>query len=86
MFTSILNKLIFRVFNDMRKAIGSIVILLIILVGIFGCERFNIPPFISNWFKSDDSSFVKEISKDVGGKVINHVKNETDSVVNKTIK
>lgn len=37
----------------MRKLIGTIVILLFLYVGFFGVERYNIPPFILNWFKSD---------------------------------
>ena len=33
----------------MRKLIGTIVILLFLYVGFFGCERYHIKPFIAEW-------------------------------------
>ena len=37
----------------MRKLIGTIVIVIFLWVGFFGCERYDIKPFIIEWFKSD---------------------------------
>lgn len=44
----------------MRKLIGTIVIILALYVGFFGCEKYNIEPFIINWFKSDKPEKLKE--------------------------
>lgn len=43
----------------MRKILGTITIVLIIYLGFFGSDRFNIEPFILNWIKSWDTKEVK---------------------------
>lgn len=55
----------------MRKLIGSIAIIFVLYLGFFGSERFNVEPFITNWFKSDNGKQVTE-------KVENKVKEEVD--------
>lgn len=62
----------------MRKLIGTIAIIFILYLGFFGSERFNVEPFIINWFKSDDGKQVTE-------KVENKVKEEVDKNID-TIK
>lgn len=63
----------------MRKLIGTIVILLFLYVGFFGCERYNIKPFITEWLSSDKP---KELGKDIE-KVSGKVKDVADSVIDK---
>lgn len=62
----------------MRKLIGTCTIILVIYLGIFGSKRFNIEPFIVNWFNSDSGKQVTE-------KVENKVKEEVDKGID-TIK
>lgn len=61
----------------MRKLIGTIVILLFLYVGFFGCERYNIKPFITEWLSSDKP---KELGEDIE-KVSGKVKDVADTVV-----
>lgn len=63
----------------MRKLIGTIVILLFLYVGFFGCERYNIKPFITEWLASDKP---KELGKDIEA-VSGKVKDVADSVIDK---
>lgn len=63
----------------MRKLIGTIVILLFLYVGFFGCERYNIKPFITEWLASDKP---KELGKDIET-ISGKVKNVADSVIDK---
>ena len=44
----------------MRKLIGTIAIIITLYLGFFGCEKYNVKPFIVNWFKSDSPAQVKE--------------------------
>lgn len=44
----------------MRKMIGTIAIIVILFLGLFGCESHNIKPFIANWFKSNSDKQVTE--------------------------
>lgn len=53
----------------MRKLIGTIVILLFLYVGFFGCERYDIPPFITEWLSSDNPKKLGENMEKVSGKV-----------------
>ena len=71
----------------MRKFIGTLTIIVVLYVGLFGYEKYNIKPFIVEWFKSDSSKEVKEKAvkiKDVifekGEKV---VKEKTDTIINR---
>lgn len=57
----------------MRKLIGTIAIIMILFLGLFGCERHNVKPFITNWLRSDDGKQVTE-------KVENKIKEEGDSI------
>lgn len=50
----------------MRKLIGTIAIILVLYLGFFGCEKYNIEPFILNWFKSDKPAKTFEKSKEIG--------------------
>ena len=67
----------------MRKIIGSIVIVIVILVGFTGIKlkindkKFNVPPYISNLFKSNE---LKDTSKEVQEKALDIV----ETVVDKT--
>lgn len=63
----------------MRKLIGTIVILLFLYVGFFGCERYDIKPFISEWLRSDKPEKLGENIEKVSG----NVKEITDAVVEK---
>lgn len=64
----------------MRKLIGTIVILVFLYVGFFGCERFNISPFIMEWIKSDKP---EELCDNIE-KTSKKVKKFTDSVSEKS--
>lgn len=63
----------------MRKMIGTIVILLFLYVGFFGCERYHIKPFIAEWLQSDKPEKLGKGIEKVSGKV----KEITDTVVEK---
>lgn len=63
----------------MRKMIGTIVILLFLYVGFFGCERYHIKPFIAEWLQSDKPEKLGKNIEKVSGKV----KEITDTVVEK---
>ena len=63
----------------MRKMIGTIVILLFLYVGFFGCERYHINPFIAEWLQGDKP---EKLGKDIE-KVSDKVKEITDTVVEK---
>lgn len=63
----------------MRKLIGTIVILLFLYVGFFGCERYHIKPFIAEWLQSDKPEKLGKNIERVSGKV----KEITDTVVEK---
>ena len=53
----------------MRKMIGTIVILLFLYVGFFGCERYHIKPFIAEWLQSDKPEKLGKNIEKVSGKV-----------------
>ena len=63
----------------MRKMIGTIVILLFLYVGFFGCERYHIKAFIAEWLQSDKPEKLGKNIEKVSGKV----KEITDTVVEK---
>lgn len=69
----------------MRKFIGTIAIIIVLYLGFFGCEKYNVKPFIVNWFKSDSPAQVKEKANKIKDIVVerDNVKEQTDSVVNK---
>lgn len=70
----------------MRKLIGTIVIIITLYLGFFGCEKYNVKPFIVNWFKSDSPAQLKEkvnkIKDIIVEKDTNEVKEQTDSIIN----
>lgn len=61
----------------MRKIIGTIAIVMVLLLGFFGCERHNVKPFIINWFKSDS---VKQVTEKIENKVKEKMNEEIDSI------
>ena len=70
----------------MRKLIGTIAIIITLYLGVFGCEKYNVKPFIVNWFKSDNPSQVKEKANKIKDIIVekdtNEVKEQTDSIIN----
>ena len=70
----------------MRKLIGTIAIIITLYLGFFGCEKYNVKPFIVNWFKSDNPSQVKEKANKIKDIIVekdtNEVKEQTDSIIN----
>lgn len=58
----------------MRKLIGTIVLLIVLYAGFFGIERYEIKPFILNWFKGGgvEKTIEKteEIAKDVDKEIL----------------
>ena len=68
----------------MRKLIGTIAIIITLYLGFFGCEKYNVKPFIVNWFKSDNPSQVKEKANKIKDIVVerDNVKEQTDSIIN----
>ena len=67
----------------MRKLIGTIAIIITLYLGFFGYEKYNVKPFIVNWFKSDNPSQVKEKANKNKDIVVerDNVKEQTDSVL-----
>ena len=70
----------------MRKLIGTIAIIITLYLGFFGCDKYNVKPFIVNWFKSDSPAKVKEKANKIKDIIIekdkNEVKEQTDSIIN----
>ena len=70
----------------MRKLIGTIAIIITLYLGFFGCEKYNVKPFIVNWFKSDSPAQLKEKAKKIKDIIVekdtNEVKEQTDSIIN----
>lgn len=73
----------------MRKFIGTVVILLFLYVGFFGCERYDIKPFITEWLSSDEpeklGKKIEKISdkvKETAGTIIEKGDKTIDSIVN----
>ena len=70
----------------MRKFIDTIAIIIVLYLGFFGCEKYNVKPFIVNWFKSDNPSQVKEKANKIKDIIVekdtNEVKEQTDSIIN----
>ena len=70
----------------MRKLIGTIAIIITLYLGFFGYEKYNVKPFIVNWFKSDNPSQVKEKANKIKDIIVEKDKNEvneqTDSIIN----
>ena len=64
----------------MRKLIGTIVIVIFLWVGFFGCERYDIKPFIIEWFKSDGPN---DLGRNME-KASKKIKKTTDSVLDKS--
>lgn len=67
----------------MRNFIGTIEIIIVLYLGFFGCEKYNVKPFIVNWFKSDSPVQVKEKANKIKDIVVerDNVKEQTDSVL-----
>ena len=70
----------------MRKLFGTIAIIITLYLGFFGYEKYNVKPFIVNWFKSDNPSQVKEKANKIKDIIVekdtNEVKEQTDSIIN----
>lgn len=70
----------------MRKLIGTIAIIITLYLGFFGCEKYNVKPFIVNWFKSDSPAQLKEKANKIKDIIVekdtNEVKEHTDSIIN----
>ena len=70
----------------MRKLIGTIAIIITLYLGFFGCDKYNVKPFIVNWFKSDSPAQVKEKANKIKDVIVekdkNEVKEQTDSIIN----
>ena len=70
----------------MRKLIGTIAIIITLYLGFFGYEKYNVKPFIVNWFKSDNPSQVKEKANKIKDIIVekdkNEVKEQSDSIIN----
>ena len=70
----------------MRILIGTIAIIITLYLGFFGCDKFNVKPFIVNWFKSDSPAKVKEKANKIKDIIVekdkNEVKEQTDSIIN----
>lgn len=70
----------------MRKLIGTIAIIITLYLGFFGCEKYNVKPFIVNWFKSDSPAQLKEKANKIKDIIVekdtNEVKEQTDSIIN----
>ena len=70
----------------MKKLIGTIAIIITLYFGFFGCEKYNVKPFIVNWFKSDNPSQVKEKANKIKDIIVekdkNEVKGQADSIIN----
>ena len=70
----------------MRKLFGTIAIIITLYLGFFGCEKYNVKPFIVNWFKSDSPAKVKEKANKIKDIIVekdtNEVKEQTDSIIN----
>ena len=64
----------------MRKLIGTITIILVLYLGFFGSEKYNIEPFIINWFKSDKPAKTAEKAKEIGKIIF-----DGDTIVKETI-
>lgn len=71
----------------MRKLIGTITIIVVLFLGLFGCEKYNVKPFIVNWFKSEQSTEVKEKANKIKDIILDKgketVKEQTDSIIEK---
>ena len=70
----------------MRKLIGTIAIIITLYLGFFGCEKYNIKPFIADWLRSDNAAQVKEKANNITD-IINEkgkdvVEEQTDSIIN----
>lgn len=70
----------------MRKLIGTIAIIITLYLGFFGCEKYNVKPFIVNWFKSDSTAQLKEKANKIKDIIVekdtNEVKEQADSIIN----
>lgn len=70
----------------MKKLIGTIAIIITLYLGFFGCEKYNVKPFIVNWFKSDSPAQLKEKANKIKDIIVekgtNEVKEQTDSIIN----
>ena len=70
----------------MKKLIGTIAIIITLYLGFFGCDKYNVKPFIVNWFKSDSPAQVKEKANKIKDIIVekdtNEVKEQTDSIIN----
>ena len=70
----------------MRKLIGTIAIIITLYLGFFGCEKYNVKPFIINRFKRDKPAQVKEKANKIKDILVekdkNEVKEQADSIIN----
>lgn len=70
----------------MKKLIGTIAIIITLYLGFFGCEKYNVKPFIVNWFKSDSPAQLKEKANKIKDIIVekdkNEVKEQSDSISN----
>ena len=70
----------------MKKLIGTIAIIITLYLGFFGCDKYNVKPFIVNWFKSDSRAQLKEKANKIKDIIVekdtNEVKEQTDSIIN----
>lgn len=70
----------------MKKLIGTIAIIITLYLGFFGCDKYNVKPFIVNWFKSDSPAQLKEKANKIKDIIVekdtNEVKEQADSIIN----
>ena len=70
----------------MRKLIGTIAIIITLYLGFFGCEKYNVKPFIVNQFKNNNTTQIKKKANKIKDIIVekdkNEVKEQTDSIIN----
>lgn len=69
----------------MRKLIGTITIIIVLYLGFFGSEKYNVKPFIRNWWNSEQSAEVKKNVKKAGGEVLKKTKESSKELTDSTI-
>lgn len=56
--TKLLRSLCYSFIRDVKSMIGTLAIIIILYLGLFGSKKYNVEPFIKNWLSSDNSKEV----------------------------
>lgn len=53
--TKLIRSLCYSFIRDVKSMLGTLALIIILYLGLFGSKKYNVEPFIKKWLSSDNS-------------------------------